>query len=94
MAHFTYVSQGNPMWREYFMYPPLQAPISYTHQMDYGRPMANFYQGAPMKEHMAHTTVYQGAPIREYMAHPMVPVMSPPMGDSFAYRSIPLHVYP
>ena len=80
MAHFTYVSQGNPMWREYFVYPPLQAPISYTNRMDYGRPMV-------------HATVYQGPPIREYMAHPMVPTVGIPTMDSFAYRSIPLHVY-
>jgi hypothetical protein len=31
----SYVLPGNPMWREYFSYPPLRPPMAYSHTITY-----------------------------------------------------------
>ncbi len=31
----SYILPGNPMWREYFSYPPLRPPMAYSHTITY-----------------------------------------------------------
>ena len=42
----SYVLPGNPMWREYFSYPPLRQPMAYSHMITYV-PLVSYPRAMP-----------------------------------------------
>jgi hypothetical protein len=99
----SYVLPGNPMWREYFSYPPLRPPMAYSHTITYV-PLLSYPQVTNMPYPQVTNMPYPQVTNMPYpqvtnMPYPQVtnmpyPHITPTQPVSqFAYRTIPLHLH-
>ena len=60
----SYVLPGNPMWREYFSYPPLRPPMAYSHTITYV-PLLSYPQVTNMP-HLSYPHVTPTQPVSQF----------------------------